>query len=190
MPTPRPQPPSPPMVLIPPFSGWPFPHHLSWVFLRSGCGAHGAVLVSVPMGDIETYIRLRNSGIALVENTPSSPDELRALGADPTDAAELARLNQVYFGPTRFSGKQRKARHAALQQRHSLGTLTLIESYTAKVKKTLDAWNPQSKTRRHTRTPHPHRRRHTPERTTLQAHSQTWCAHHLPRTRPQHTLHN
>ena len=65
------------------------------------------------MGDIETYIRLRNSGIALVENTPSSPDELRALGADPTDAAELARLNQVYFGPTRFSGKQRKARTAA-----------------------------------------------------------------------------
>ena len=37
--------------------------------------------------------------------------------------------------------KQRKARHAALTQRHSLGTLTLIESYTAKVKKTLDAWN-------------------------------------------------
>ncbi|MTE10834.1 HNH endonuclease, partial [Corynebacterium aurimucosum] len=93
------------------------------------------------MGDIETYIRLRNSGIALVENIPGAPDELRALGADPTDAAELARLNQVYFGPTRFSGKQRKARTAALQQRHSLGTLTLIESYTAKVKKTLDAWN-------------------------------------------------
>ncbi|MEM5985229.1 HNH endonuclease signature motif containing protein [Corynebacterium hesseae] len=93
------------------------------------------------MGDIETYIRLRNSGIALVEHIPSSPDELRALGADPTDAAELARLNQVYFGPTRFSGKQRKARQAALTQRHSLGTLTLIESYTAKVKKTLDAWN-------------------------------------------------
>ncbi|OFK27901.1 hypothetical protein HMPREF2822_11100, partial [Corynebacterium sp. HMSC062E11] len=93
------------------------------------------------MGDIETYIRLRNSGIALVEHIPSSPDELRALGADASDAAELARLNQVYFGPTRFSGKQRKARTAALQQRHSLGTLTLIESYTAKVKKTLDAWN-------------------------------------------------
>jgi len=93
------------------------------------------------MGDIETYIRLRNSGIALVENIPGSPDELRALGASASDAAELANLNQVYFGPTRFSGKQRKARHAALQQRHSLGTLALIETYTAKVKKTLDAWN-------------------------------------------------
>ena len=93
------------------------------------------------MGDIETYIRLRNSGIALVEHIPGSPDELRALGASASDAAELANLNQVYFGPTRFSGKQRKARHAALTQRHSLGTLTLIESYTAKVKKTLDAWN-------------------------------------------------
>ena len=93
------------------------------------------------MGDIETYIRLRNSGIALVENIPGSPDELRALGADASDAVELSQLHQVYFGPTRFSGKQKKARHAALQQRHSLGTLTLIESYTTKVKKTLDAWN-------------------------------------------------
>ena len=93
------------------------------------------------MGDIETYIRLRNSGIALVENIPGSPDELRTLGASASDATELANLNQVYFGPTRFSGKQRKARQAALQQRHSLGTLTLIESYTSKVKKTLDAWN-------------------------------------------------
>ena len=93
------------------------------------------------MGDIETYIRLRNSGIAMVEHIPGSPDELRALGADASDAVELSQLHQVYFGPTRFSGKQKKARHAALQQRHSLGTLTLIESYTTKVKKTLDAWN-------------------------------------------------
>ena len=93
------------------------------------------------MGDIETYIRLRNSGIALVEHIPGTPEKLRALGADASDATELAGLHQVYFGPTRFSGKQKKARQAALAQKHSLGTLTLIESYTAKVKKTLDAWN-------------------------------------------------
>ncbi|WP_412100745.1 HNH endonuclease signature motif containing protein [Corynebacterium aurimucosum] len=93
------------------------------------------------MGDIETYLRLRNSGIALVEHIPGTPDELRALGADPADATELAGLHQVYFGPTRFTGKQKKARQAALAQKHSLGTLTLIESYTARVKKTLDAWN-------------------------------------------------
>ncbi|QQU95741.1 HNH endonuclease [Corynebacterium aurimucosum] len=97
------------------------------------------------MGDIETYLRLRNSGIALVEHAPGSPDELRALGADASDATELAGLHQVYFGPTRFSGKQRKARHAALAQKHSLGTLTLIETYTARVKKTLDAWNLRAK---------------------------------------------
>ena len=110
-------------------------------FCSSGCGVAGAVLVSVLMGDIETYLRLRNSGIALVEHIPGSPDELRALGADASDATELAGLHQVYFGPTRFTGKQKKARAAALQQRHSLGTLTLIETYTSKVKKTLDAWN-------------------------------------------------
>ena len=97
------------------------------------------------MGDIETYLRLRNSGIALVEHAPGTPDELRALGADASDATELSQLHQVYFGPTRFSGKQRKARAAALQQRHSLGTLTLIETYTARVKKTLDAWNLRAK---------------------------------------------
>ena len=97
------------------------------------------------MGDIETYLHLRNSGIALVEHAPGSPDELRALGADASDATELAGLHQVYFGPTRFSGKQRKARHAALKQRHSLGTLTLIETYPARVKKTLDAWNLRAK---------------------------------------------
>ena len=93
------------------------------------------------MGVLETYFHYRNSGIALVENASSSPDELRALGADASDAAELAHLHRTYFGPTRFSGKQRKARAAALQQRHSLATLNLIESYTAKVKKDLDAWN-------------------------------------------------
>ena len=80
------------------------------------------------MGDIETYLRLRNSGIALVEHIPGSPDELRARGADPADAAELSQLHQVYFGPTRYTGKQKKARAAALAQRHSLGTLTLIET--------------------------------------------------------------
>ncbi|MHB2251519.1 hypothetical protein [Corynebacterium aurimucosum] len=76
------------------------------------------------MGDIETYIRLRNSGIALVEHAPGTPDELRTLGADASDAVELSHLNQVYFGPTRFTGKQKKARHAALAQKHSLGTRT------------------------------------------------------------------
>ena len=93
------------------------------------------------MGVLETYFHYRNSGIALVENASSSPDELRALGADASDAAELAHLHRTYFGPTRFSGKQRKARAAALQQHHSLATLNLIESYTTRVKKDLDAWN-------------------------------------------------
>ena len=97
------------------------------------------------MGVLETYFHYRNSGIALVEQASSSPDELRALGADPADATELAHLHRTYFGQTRFTGKQRKARHAALAQRHSLSTLTLIETYVSKVKKTLDAWNLRAK---------------------------------------------
>ncbi|MGY0887900.1 hypothetical protein ACW675_11245 [Corynebacterium aurimucosum] len=83
------------------------------------------------MGDIETYLRLRNSGIALVEYIPGTPDELRVLGADASDATELSQLHQVYFGPTRFSGKQRKARHAALAQKQ----LTMnILSYGHKIR--------------------------------------------------------
>ena len=93
------------------------------------------------MGDIETYIRLRNSGIALVEAATSTPEGLRALGASAGDAAELASLHAIYFGDTRFTGKQRAARQAAQRQGHDLATLNLIESYTAKLKKQLDVWN-------------------------------------------------
>ena len=93
------------------------------------------------MGVLETYFHYRNSGIALVEHASSSPDKLRALGADTADAAELARLHHIYFGPTRFTGKQRKARTAAQNNAHGLSTLNLIESYTSRVKKELDAWN-------------------------------------------------
>ena len=93
------------------------------------------------MGVLETYFHYRNSGIALVEHASSSPDKLRALGADTADAAELARLHRIYFGPTRFTGKQRKARTAAIAQKHGLATLNLIESYANRVKKELDAWN-------------------------------------------------
>ena len=93
------------------------------------------------MGDIETYIRLRNSGIALVEAATSTPESLRALGASHGDAAELASLHAIYFGDTRFTGKQRTARQAAQRQGHDLATLSLIESYTAKLKKQVDVWN-------------------------------------------------
>ena len=54
------------------------------------------------MGVLETYFHYRNSGIALVEHASSSPDKLRALGADASDAAELARLHRIYFGPHPF----------------------------------------------------------------------------------------
>ncbi|MGV0362115.1 hypothetical protein ACUY2X_08510 [Corynebacterium minutissimum] len=64
-----------------------------------------------------------------------------ARGASPADAAELAGLHHVYFGPTRFTGKQRQARQAAVGQAHDLATLNLIEPYTAKLKKELDVWN-------------------------------------------------
>ena len=37
------------------------------------------------MGVLETYFHYRNSGMTLVEHASSSPDKLRALGADGVD---------------------------------------------------------------------------------------------------------
>ena len=93
------------------------------------------------MGDLETYFSYRSSGLDLVGLAVGSVDDLRARGASAADAVELARLHGAYFGPTRFTGKQRQARAAAAAQRHDEATLSLIESYTASVKKELDAWN-------------------------------------------------
>ena len=87
------------------------------------------------MGDLETYFSYRSSGLELVGLAVGSVDDLRARGASKADAAELAGLHGVYFGPTRFTGKQRQARAAAASHRHDVATLSLIESYTAKVKK-------------------------------------------------------
>lgn len=93
------------------------------------------------MGDLETYFSYRNSGIKLVEQAVGGEKRLRALGASPADAAELAGLNHIYFGATKFTGKQRTARSRAAEQRHDLATLSLIESYTKKLKNQLHAWN-------------------------------------------------
>ncbi|MCL8493891.1 HNH endonuclease [Corynebacterium sp. B5-R-101] len=93
------------------------------------------------MGDLETYFSYRSSGLDLVGLAVGSVDDLRARGASLADAVELAGLHRVYFGSTRFTGKQRQARAAAVAQGHDVATLSLIESYTAKVKKELDAWN-------------------------------------------------
>ena len=86
------------------------------------------------MGDLETYFSYRNSGITLVKQAVGGEKRLRALGASSADAAELARLNYIYFGATKFTGKQRTARSRAAEQGHDLATLSLIESYTVKLK--------------------------------------------------------
>ncbi|WP_293778749.1 hypothetical protein [uncultured Corynebacterium sp.] len=75
------------------------------------------------MGDLETYFSYRSSGLDLVGLAVGSVDDLRARGASVADAAELTGLHAVYFGPTRFTGKQRQARAAAVAQRHDVATL-------------------------------------------------------------------
>lgn len=93
------------------------------------------------MGDLETYFSYRNSGITLVGQAVGGEKHLRALGASSADAAELARLNYIYFGATKFTGKQRTARSRAAEQGHDLATLSLIEAYTKKLKNQLHVWN-------------------------------------------------
>ena len=93
------------------------------------------------MGDLETYFSFRNSGMRLVQLAAGDEKHLRARGAAPADAAELARLHHIYFGATKFTGKQRTTRQRAVDSGHDVATLSLIESYTKKLKNQLDAWN-------------------------------------------------
>ena len=81
-------------------------------------------------------------GVDLVaEFQGCSEDSLLEAGASPLLAAQLARLQHVYFGRTSNSRKQRLARDAARSRAHDLATLDSIESYTRRVRDSNRAWD-------------------------------------------------
>ena len=77
----------------------------------------------------------------LAEARGMSERALIELGLPDVEARDLRALAAVYFGPTRFSRKQRHATTAA--RHHDLITLKLIEKYVSRVRTQRDAWNLQ-----------------------------------------------
>ena len=81
------------------------------------------------------FLLLCRRGVDLVaEFQGCSEDSLLEAGASPLLAAQLARLQHVYFGRTSNSRKQRLARDAARSRAHDLATLDSIESYTRRMR--------------------------------------------------------
>ena len=88
------------------------------------------------------FLLLCRRGVDLVaEFRGCSEDSLLEAGASPLLAAQLARLQHVYFGRTSNTRKQRHAREAARSRGHDLTTLDSIESYTRRVRDTNRAWD-------------------------------------------------
>ena len=88
------------------------------------------------------FLLLCRRGVDLVaEFRGCSEDSLLEAGASPLLAAQLARLQHVYFDRTSNTRKQRHAREAARSRGHDLTTLDSIESYTRRVRDTNRAWD-------------------------------------------------
>lgn len=86
---------------------------------------------------LETYAAQLASPMDLLgEASGMSEAELRGLGLPASEARELNRLANIYFGPTAFSARQRAARSTS----HSLPTLKAIERYVARAANQREAW--------------------------------------------------
>lgn len=82
------------------------------------------------MEHIRAYIAALNSAMdILAEAADASAADLNAAGMPDTAAESIAQLAQVYFGPTRFRRRQRRAVDGARRNRHSLPTLEVIEKH-------------------------------------------------------------
>lgn len=91
----------------------------------------------LPMNPCQAYLALRHEGIAIVEGARTLSDEqLATCGCSPHEIKNLRWLGQIYFGHTKYTRIQEKARHNT----HSLETLLTIEKHVAKVRTSLDKW--------------------------------------------------
>ena len=92
------------------------------------------------MGALKAYAsHIASAMDILAEARGLSERALIELGLPDVEARDLRALAAVYFGPTRFSRKQRHATTAA--RHHDLITLKLIEKYVSRVRTQRDAWN-------------------------------------------------
>ena len=91
---------------------------------------------------LQAYLDALRPGMEIIAGAQGmSAAQLEALGAPDTEARMLARLAHTYFGPTKFSAKQRTAREST----HSLPVLKIIERYAAKAANQAEAWRLREK---------------------------------------------
>ena len=76
----------------------------------------------------------------LAEAADASAADLTAAGMPDAEAESIAQLAQVYFGPTRFRRRQRRAVDGARRNRHSLPTLEVIEKHARRAPTQARAW--------------------------------------------------
>ena len=93
------------------------------------------------MEHIRAYIAALNSAMdILAEAADVSAADLAAAGMPDAAADSIVQLAQVYFGPTRFGRRQRRAVDAARRNRHSLPTLEVIEKHARRAPTQARAW--------------------------------------------------
>ena len=76
----------------------------------------------------------------LAEAADMPASELTAAGMPDVAAASIAHLAQIYFGPTSFTRRQRRAVEGARRNGHSLPTLEVIEKHARRAPTQARAW--------------------------------------------------
>ncbi|MDV2419151.1 HNH endonuclease signature motif containing protein [Corynebacterium tuberculostearicum] len=94
------------------------------------------------MEHIRAYIAALNSAMdILAEAADASSADLTAAGMPDAAAEIITQLAQVYFGPTSFRRRQRRAVDGARRNRHSLPTLEVIEKHARRAPTQARAWS-------------------------------------------------
>lgn len=94
------------------------------------------------MSRLAAYLDAISSGMDFIAELAGLPSLTAALAdAPPATAQRLTQLTETYFGTTRFTKKQARARAAATRKRRSLDDLELIETYVRRVKGDNAAWD-------------------------------------------------
>lgn len=86
--------------------------------------------------NLEIFLHFYTQALRLVEEFGHQPTyDLVRQGLELAEAREYRRLWQVYYGPTRFSRRQREARELAIEHKHSRRSLLRIEDHIKKLEK-------------------------------------------------------
>lgn len=106
-----------------------------------GCGLFRAFARSYPHGmtDFDAFIASMADPMSILAGFDRQA-ALRA-GIKPGSVNEWNTLHSVYFGPTRFSKKQRKAVEIARETKKTFDQLTLIEKSVQKISDSTDKWD-------------------------------------------------